>query len=126
MKHVSYPVNPCSRGRGGVCEGEIEIGKERGNGEEEREVEEEEGREKKETELRKRETCRLGGRGGMKERVQRKQKDNGERAIGSHAADIPLSLSSVPGETTYMDPETSSDFMVSLESNEHNTVLPWH
>lgn len=75
MKHVSYPVNPCSRGRGGVCEGEIEIGKERGNGEEEREVEEEERREKKETELRKRETCRLGEGGGN----ERKRTEKAER-----------------------------------------------
>lgn len=44
LKHVSYPVNFCSSGRGGVCEGEIERGKERGVGgiQEGREVEEEE------------------------------------------------------------------------------------
>lgn len=41
--------------------------------------------------------------------------------IGSNVA---LSLTSLPGETTYMD--TSSDFMVILESNEHNTVQSWH
>lgn len=48
MKHVSYPVNLCSRGRGGVCEGEIKkkgekTKREGGKGEKEegREVEEE-------------------------------------------------------------------------------------
>lgn len=41
----------------------------------------------------------------------------------SGIADIPVSLSSAPGETTYMDPRTSSDFMVALESNEHNNFF---
>lgn len=68
-----------------------------------------------------------GKHAGTCGRGQRKQRDKeGERAIGSLAADVRVSLSSAPGQTTYMNPETPSDFIVSLESNEHNTVLPWH
>ena len=79
------------------------------------------GKEKGE-EVRKRETCRRGGGGGGgEERGQGKRRDKG----GERADEIPVSLSSVPGETTYMNPETSSDFMVTLEPNEHNTLLQW-
>lgn len=63
--------------------------------------------------------------GERKDRRQRKKKA-GERKLGSHVAHILVSLSSVPRETTYMNPEISSDFMVTLESNERNTVLSWH
>ena len=73
MKHVSYPVNPCSGGRGGVCEGEIE----RGNGGEEREAEEE-GKERKKKgkrEVRKRGTCRhRGGKGDGREIKKEKER----------------------------------------------------
>lgn len=81
--------------------------------------EEAKGEKEKGEEVRKRETCRR--RGGGEERGQRKRRDKG----GERADEIPVSLSSVPGETTYMNPETSSDFMVTLESNEHNTLLQW-
>lgn len=85
--------------------------------------EEAKGEKEKEEEVRKRDTCRRGGAGvgGFEERGQRKRRDKG----GEQVDEIPVSLSSVPGETTYMNPETSSDFMVTLESNEHNTLLQW-
>lgn len=67
------------------------------------------------------------GKGEIKKEDRESRRDKeGERAIGSHAADILVPLSSGPGETTYMNCKTSSDFMVTLESNEHNTLLSWH
>lgn len=56
--------------------------------------------------------------------VRGSQRDKELKVIRSHAAVTLVSLSSTSRETTYMNPETSSDFMVSLKSNEHNIVLP--
>lgn len=94
----------------------------KGEKEEGREVEEEAERERE-----KKIEWGEEGKGEIKKEDRESRRDKeGERAIGSHAADILVPLSSGPGETTYMNSKTSSDFMVTLESNEHNTLLSWH
>lgn len=125
MKHVSYHVNPRSGGRGVVGEGLKKTKKKEETRRKDKSRQKKERMERKEQRERgeKARTCRYES-GGRKQRNQRDKA--GVRAIGSHVADILVSLSSVPTEATYMNPDASSDFMVSLESNEHNTVLSWH
>lgn len=62
--------------------------------------------------MRAREKCRHREQKRKKKKRGSGGRKSRERATGSRAADILVSLSLMPGESTYMDPETSSNFMV--------------
>ena len=83
----------------------------------------ERGKKREEEEKRGEKAASTVGKKGGKRRQRDKER---QRVIGSRAADIPVSLTSAPGETTFINPEPSSDFMVTLEYNAHNTLPPRH
>lgn len=75
---------------------------------------------------RKREVRKLQAQWEKREGKRWRRDKERQRVIGSRAADIPVSLTSAPGENTFINPEPSSDFMVTLEYNTHNTLPPRH